>query len=58
MDETCTGTGTGTLDLLAHPWFFCGIGGSGMLPLALILKGHGAAMSGSARSRDSGRSRE
>lgn len=58
MDETCTGTGTGTLDLLAHPWFFCGIGGSGMLPLALILKGHGAAISGSDRSRDSGRTPE
>jgi UDP-N-acetylmuramate--alanine ligase len=28
-------------DLTAHPWFFCGIGGSGMLPLALILQGMG-----------------
>lgn len=42
-------------DLTAHPWFFCGIGGSGMLPLALILKGHGAAIAGSDRSRDQGR---
>ena len=48
----------GTTDLLAHPWFFCGIGGSGMLPLALILKGHGAAVAGSDRSRDQGRTPE
>ena len=26
-----------------RPYFFCGIGGSGMLPLALILKGKGCA---------------
>lgn len=45
-------------DLTAHPWFFCGIGGSGMLPLALILKGHGARIGGSDRSRDQGRSAE
>lgn len=45
-----------TLDTLtAHPWFFCGIGGSGMLPLALILKGRGAEVAGSDRSRDQGR---
>ncbi|WP_159981597.1 MULTISPECIES: Mur ligase family protein [unclassified Novosphingobium] len=44
--------------LTAHPWFFCGIGGSGMLPLALILKGHGAQIAGSDRSRDQGRSPE
>ena len=42
-------------DLTSHPWFFCGIGGSGMLPLALILKGHGARVAGSDRSRDQGR---
>jgi UDP-N-acetylmuramate--alanine ligase len=47
---------TNAPDLTAHPWFFCGIGGSGMLPLALILKGHGAAIAGSDRSRDQGRS--
>ncbi|MDG2003470.1 MAG: Mur ligase family protein [Novosphingobium sp.] len=41
--------------LTAHPWFFCGIGGSGMLPLALILKGLGAEVAGSDRSRDQGR---
>jgi UDP-N-acetylmuramate--alanine ligase len=45
-----------TADLAAQPWFFCGIGGSGMLPLALILKGHGARIAGSDRSRDQGRS--
>ena len=44
--------------LTAHPWFFCGIGGSGMLPLALILKGHGADVAGSDRSRDQGRTPE
>lgn len=49
---------SGNPDLLAHPWFFCGIGGSGMLPLALILKGHGAAVAGSDRSRDQGRTPE
>jgi UDP-N-acetylmuramate--alanine ligase len=45
-------------DLTAHPWFFCGIGGSGMLPLATILKGLGAAVAGSDRSRDQGRTPE
>ena len=45
-------------DLTAHPWFFCGIGGSGMLPLALILKGRGADVAGSDRSRDQGRTPE
>jgi UDP-N-acetylmuramate--alanine ligase len=49
---------TGPTDLTAHPWFFCGIGGSGMLPLALILKGQGASVSGSDRSRDQGRTPE
>jgi UDP-N-acetylmuramate--alanine ligase len=46
------------MPLTAHPWFFCGIGGSGMLPLALILKGHGATIAGSDRSRDQGRTPE
>ncbi len=45
-------------DLTAQPWFFCGIGGSGMLPLATILKGHGAEVAGSDRSRDQGRTPE
>ncbi len=44
--------------LTAHPWFFCGIGGSGMLPLALILKGQGAEVAGSDRSFDQGRTPE
>ncbi len=44
--------------LTDHPWFFCGIGGSGMLPLALILKGQGAQVAGSDRSRDQGRTPE
>jgi UDP-N-acetylmuramate--alanine ligase len=36
-------------------YFFCGIGGSGMLPLALILKGKGFDVEGSDRSLDQGR---
>src|SRR4051812_32085996 len=40
---------------ISHPYFFCGIGGSGMLPLALILRGHGAAVEGSDRALDQGR---
>ena len=39
-------------------YFFCGIGGSGMLPLAQILKGLGARVSGSDRSYDQGRTPE
>jgi UDP-N-acetylmuramate-alanine ligase len=49
---------TTTPTLNSHPWFFCGIGGSGMLPLALILKGYGAEVAGSDRSRDQGRTPE
>jgi UDP-N-acetylmuramate--alanine ligase len=45
-------------DLTSHPWFFCGIGGSGMLPLALILKGAGAEVAGSDRGRDQDRTPE
>src|SRR5690242_2832104 len=40
---------------LDRPYFFSGTGGSGMLPLALILRGRGAVVSGSDRSRDQGR---
>lgn len=42
---------------LSHtgPYFFCGIGGSGMLPLALIVKGRGYDVEGSDRSLDAGR---
>jgi UDP-N-acetylmuramate--alanine ligase len=39
-------------------YFFCGIGGSGMLPLAMIVAARGAKVSGSDRSRDQGRSPE
>ncbi len=39
-------------------YFFCGIGGSGMLPLAMIVAARGAAVSGSDRSRDQGRTPE
>ncbi len=45
-------------DLLARPFFFVGIGGSGMLPLAQILTGRGAEVAGSDRSRDQGRTPE
>ena len=45
-------------ELLARPFFFCGIGGSGMLPLAQILKGRGASVAGSDRSFDQGRTPE
>ena len=38
-----------TASSLAHqgPYFFCGIGGSGMLPLALIVKARGLDVEGS-----------
>lgn len=42
-------------ELFARPFFFVGIGGSGMLPLAQILKGRGAKVGGSDRSFDQGR---
>ncbi|HEY1384273.1 MAG TPA: Mur ligase family protein [Dongiaceae bacterium] len=38
-----------------RPYFFCGIGGSGMLPLALILRAKGCVVEGSDRSLDQGR---
>src|SRR5689334_2166779 len=41
-----------------RPYFFCGIGGSGMLPLALILRAQGCAVAGSDRSFDQGRTPE
>lgn len=44
--------------LFARPFFFCGIGGSGMLPLAQILKGRGCEVAGSDRSFDQGRTPE
>ena len=39
----------------AKRYFFCGIGGSGMLPLAMILRSRGAEVWGSDRSLDQGR---
>jgi UDP-N-acetylmuramate--alanine ligase len=36
-------------------YFFCGIGGSGMLPLACIVRAQGAAVAGSDRALDQGR---
>ena len=41
--------------LLARPFFFVGIGGSGMLPLAEIVRARGARVAGSDRSFDQGR---
>ncbi|MFC6196620.1 UDP-N-acetylmuramate--L-alanine ligase [Ponticaulis profundi] len=43
---------------MSKRYFFCGIGGSGMLPLAMIVKGQGADVSGSDRARDQGRSED
>jgi UDP-N-acetylmuramate--alanine ligase len=40
---------------LNRSYFFCGIGGSGMLPLALTLQAKGSAVAGSDRSLDQGR---
>ena len=39
----------------AKSYFFSGVGGSGMLPLALILRGKGVEVAGSDRSLDQGR---
>lgn len=39
----------------AKSYFFCGIGGSGMLPLALIVQGRGARVAGSDRTLDQGK---
>ncbi len=39
-------------------YFFCGIGGSGMLPLAMIVQAQGAAIEGSDRALDQGRTSE
>jgi UDP-N-acetylmuramate--alanine ligase len=38
-----------------RPYFLCGIGGSGMLPLALILRAKGCSVAGSDRALDQGR---
>src|SRR5215831_9812194 len=39
-------------------YFFCGIGGSGMTPLALIVKANGGRVAGSDRALDQGRNAE
>jgi UDP-N-acetylmuramate--alanine ligase len=39
----------------AKSYFFVGIGGSGMLPLALIVQGRGHRVAGSDRTLDQGR---
>src|SRR5580698_7977758 len=39
-------------------YFFCGVGGSGMTPLALIVKARGGGVAGSDRARDQGRNPE
>src|SRR5438105_10236464 len=39
-------------------YFFCGIGGSGMTPLALIIKAKGGRVEGSDRALDQGRNLE
>lgn len=39
----------------AKSYFFCGVGGSGMLPLACIVRAQGATVAGSDRSLDQGR---
>ena len=40
---------------MTDQYFFCGIGGSGMLPLAAILRAQGARVAGSDRALDAGR---
>ncbi|MEO1490436.1 MAG: Mur ligase domain-containing protein, partial [Pseudomonadota bacterium] len=50
--------GAGGPDLEGRPFFFCGIGGSGMLPLAQIVRGLGHDVAGSDRSYDQGRTPE
>lgn len=45
-------------EIANRSFFFCGIGGSGMLPLASILHARGARIAGSDRSRDQGRTPE
>lgn len=40
---------------MTQSYFFCGIGGSGMMPLALIVRARGATVAGSDRSLDQGR---
>ena len=51
-------TGIDDAALSERPLFFCGIGGSGMLPLAQIAHGMGHPVAGSDRSYDQGRTPE
>lgn len=53
----CSAT-TRPVTTVKHHYFIGGIGGSGMLPLAVILKGMGHTVSGSDRSHDQGRTPE
>src|ERR1700751_1863728 len=39
-------------------YFFCGVGGSGMTPLALIIQANGGRVEGSVRAFDQGRNAE
>lgn len=39
-------------------YFFCGVGGSGMTPLALIIQARGGLVAGSDRALDQGRNAE
>src|SRR5215468_2633985 len=43
---------------MTRSYFFCGVGGSGMLPLALALQARGDAIAGSDRALDQGRTPE
>ncbi|MEP0190796.1 MAG: Mur ligase family protein [Erythrobacter sp.] len=52
------GSGDNAPDIEGRPFFFCGIGGSGMLPLAQIVHGIGHDVAGSDRSYDQGRTPE
>jgi UDP-N-acetylmuramate--alanine ligase len=51
-------SGTPDEALDGRPFFFCGIGGSGMLPLAQLARGFGHEVAGSDRSHDQGRTPE
>ena len=42
-------------NIAGQSFFFVGVGGSGMMPLAMILAGRGATVSGSDRGLDQGR---
>jgi UDP-N-acetylmuramate--alanine ligase len=59
VESRRTHTASTMTELTSHPWFFCGIGGSGMLPLGADPEAaHGAEVAGSDRSRDQGRTPE